>query len=165
MIPNSTYIKRKCFKIRQILSYLKLKKIKNLILVCENKQNYLHLHHIDIENNFLVKYDIVSIILRNNIKNCGDISTHMPEVLFAHFTGATGQALGIMVKKLFDGLPDFRGRQILSLCKKNNFIFIRFHRYIFSTTGKDVKIQELGPKITLKFENFYNIASFFEKSL
>ena len=41
LIPNSTYIKRKYFKIRQILSYLKAKKVKNLILVCGNKQNYL----------------------------------------------------------------------------------------------------------------------------
>ena len=133
IIPNSTYIKRQNFKIRQIISYLRVKNMKNLILVTETKQKYLQLIHIDIENNFLVKYDIVSVILRNCIKNCGEISSHMPELLFANFKGIIDQALSVMIKKLFDGLPDFKGRQLLSLYKKKKlFIYSISSVYFFN---------------------------------
>jgi ribosome production factor 1 len=60
-----------------------------------------------------------------------------------------------MIKKLFLLKPDFQGRQVLSFHYKNGFIFIRYHRYIFSSSGKDVKLQELGPRVTLRLFRIY----------
>lgn len=160
IFPNSVYLKRKNYKIRQIVSYLKRKGIQNLVLLVENFEKTIQLWHFDLENNFLVKYNIISVMLRNNIDRCGKISTHKPELLFDNFKGNVNWVIGTMMKRFFNGLPDFKGRQILSFYKRKKFIFIRFHRYIFSVTGKDVKLQELGPKLTLKFENFFNATGF-----
>lgn len=165
IVPDSTYLKRKNFKIRQMIAYLKRKKIKNLIIIHQNHDKTFKLLHFETFQNFLVKYKIVSIILRNNVGNCGKISIHKPELLFANFKCIIDHTIGMMMKELFGIFPDFKGRQILTLYKKKKFLFIRFHRYIFSITGKDVKLQELGPKITLKFENFFSISNFFEKFL
>ena len=160
IFPHSVYLKRKNYKIRQIIAYLKLKEIKNLVLLSENYKKKIQLWHIDLDNNFLVKYEIVSIILRNNIEKCAKISSHRPELFFDNFKGSLDWVLGTMMKRFFISLPDFKGRQILCFHKRKNFLFIRFHRYIFSLTGKDVKLQELGPKITLKFENFFSLVKF-----
>jgi len=160
ILPKSVYLKRKNYKIRQIVSYLKRKGIQNLVLLVENIEKTIQLWHFDLENNFLVKYNIISVMLRTNIDRCGKISTHKPELLFDNFKGNVNWVIGTMMKRFFNGLPDFKGRQILSFYKRKKFIFIRFHRYIFSVTGKDVKLQELGPKLTLKFENFFNATGF-----
>ena len=109
----------------------------------------------DAEKSFSSKYSFVSIILRNNIEKRGRITFHRPELLFHNFKGNINNVLGKMLQRFFRGSPEFKGRQIISFIKKKNFLFIRYHRYIFSIGGKDVKLQELGPKITLKFENFF----------
>jgi len=163
IFPNSIYFKRKNYKIRQIVSYLKSQEVKNLVLLVENFEKTIQWWHFDLENNFLVKYNIISIILRTNIDKCGKISIHKPELLFDEFKGNVNCVIGTMMRRFFDGLPDFKGRQVLSFYKRKEFIFIRFHRYIFSITGKDVKLQELGPKLSLKFENFFNSTIFLDK--
>lgn len=163
IFPNSIYLKRKKYKIRQIIAYLRLKNVNNLILLTEGNGKIIKWWHIDLDNNFIAKYDIISIILRNNIEKCANISFHRPELLFNNFKGNINWVLGTMMKRFFKDFPDFKGRQILSFYKRKNFLFIRFHRYIFSITGKDVKLQELGPKITLKFDNFFNILNFFDE--
>ena len=123
IVPDSTYLKRKNFKIRQIIAYLKRKKIKNLILIDQNYDKTFKLLHFDTSQSFLVKYKIVSVILRNNIGNCGKISFHKPELLFANFQGIVDHTIGIMMKGLFGNFPDFKGRQILTLYKKKK-IFV-----------------------------------------
>ena len=155
ILPDSIYLNRKKYKIRQIVTYLKLKRIKNLLFLDEKSEDSVMLWHIDLENNFSSKYSLVSIILRNNIEKRGRITFHRPELLFHNFKGNINNVLGKMLQRFFRGSPEFKGRQIISFIKKKNFLFIRYHRYIFSIGGKDVKLQELGPKITLKFENFF----------
>jgi len=160
IFSDSVYLKRKTYKLRQIIAYLKLKKVKNLVLLTQNPGKFFDFWHLDLENDFSVKYQITSIILRKSVENCGKISLHSPELFFNNFKGNINCVLGSMMKRFFIRLPEFKGRQILSFFKRKRYIFIRFHRYIFSATGKDVKIQELGPKITLKFQNFFNLIDF-----
>ena len=157
IFPNSIYMKRKNFKIRQIITYLKQKKIENLVVIMENFKKTIQLWHIDLNDNFLAKYCLISIILKNNIQKSGKISSHNPELLFDNFKGTIGKVLGFMLKKFFFAFPNFEGRQILSFYKRKNFLFIRYYRYIFSTFGKDVKLQEIGPRVTIKFLNFFRI--------
>ena len=157
LFPYSIYLKRKRYKLRQILSYLRIKKIKNLVILTDNFEKTIQLWHIDLDNNFVASYDMLSIILKNNIEKCGKVSTHKPELLFENFNCKISWVLGTMFKRFFKDLPDFKGRQILSFHKRKSFLFIRFYRYIFSKTGKDVKLQELGPRVTLKFKNFFKL--------
>ena len=157
IFPNSIYFKRNKYKMRQIISYLKLKKTKNLIVILEHIEKTIQFWHFDLEHNFLAKYSLISIILKNNIQRSGRISSHNPELLFDKFTDSIGRVIGVMMKNFFYTLPNFEGRQILSFYKRKNFLFIRYYRYVFSNSGKDVRLQEIGPKITLKFENFFQI--------
>ena len=61
-----------------------------------------------------------------------------------------------MFASLFPPLPEFSGRQAVTLHNQRDFIFFRRHRYIFrkDEAGVPVKtdIQELGPRFTLKLK-------------
>ena len=54
----------------------------------------------------------------------------------------------------FRGLQDaqFKGRQVVTFHNQRDFIFFRQHRYIFSEDGKSARLQELGPRFTLKLK-------------
>jgi len=44
------------------------------------------------------------------------------------------------------------GRQVVTFHNQRDFIFFRQHRYIFSDDGKRARLQELGPRFTLKLK-------------
>jgi ribosome production factor 1 len=48
--------------------------------------------------------------------------------------------------------PQFVGRRVCTFHNQRDFIFFRQHRYIFKEDGKGVRLQELGPRFTLKLK-------------
>jgi ribosome production factor 1 len=56
-----------------------------------------------------------------------------------------------MFQHLFPPLPEFEGRQVVTLHNQRDFLFFRRHRYAFRSTEK-VALQEIGPRFTLKLK-------------
>lgn len=56
-----------------------------------------------------------------------------------------------MIASLFPQDPNFRGRQVATFHNQRDFIFFRYHRYIFENK-KLVRIQELGPRFNIKLK-------------
>lgn len=56
-----------------------------------------------------------------------------------------------MLGSLFPQDPEFEGRRVATFHNQRDFIFFRHHRYIFDGSEK-VRIQELGPRFTLKLQ-------------
>lgn len=54
-----------------------------------------------------------------------------------------------MFGQLFPSLPQFRGRQVVTLHNQRDFLFFRRHRYAFASPT-EAKLQEIGPRFTLK---------------
>ncbi|EKC99702.1 hypothetical protein A1Q2_06012 [Trichosporon asahii var. asahii CBS 8904] len=65
------------------------------------------------------------------------------------FTTLLGNAVGRMFGQLFPSLPQFRGRQVVTLHNQRDFLFFRRHRYAFASPT-EAKLQEIGPRFTLK---------------
>lgn len=77
---------------------------------------------------------------------------HVPEVILNNFTTRLGHSIGRMFAALFPHDPQFIGRQVATFHNQRDYIFFRFHRYIFKSEKK-VGIQELGPRFTLKLRS------------
>jgi ribosome production factor 1 len=56
-----------------------------------------------------------------------------------------------MLLSMFPKSPEFQGRQVATFHNQRDFIFFRHHRYIFEKGN--VKIQEMGPRFTLKLKS------------
>ncbi|KAF7243365.1 Ribosome production factor 1 [Varanus komodoensis] len=94
-----------------------------------------------------------SVRLRKEIKRKGkDPTKHQPEVILNNFTTRLGHSIGRMFASLFPHDPQFIGRQVATFHNQRDYIFFRFHRYIFKNE-KRVAIQELGPRFTLKLRS------------
>lgn len=57
-----------------------------------------------------------------------------------------------MLATMFDQRAEFKGRQVVTFRNQRDFVFFRRHRYEFGKDGKDVELQELGPRFTLKLQ-------------
>jgi ribosome production factor 1 len=91
---------------------------------------------------------------------------HYPELVLNNFVTRLGHAVGRMFQTTFPPMPEFQGRQVVTLHNQRDFLFFRRHRcvlapystlmllincfsYAFRSTEK-VALQEIGPRFTLK---------------
>ncbi|KAK0143393.1 Ribosome production factor 1 [Merluccius polli] len=81
-----------------------------------------------------------------------DPTEHTPEVILNNFSTRLGHSIGRLFAALFPHDPQFVGRQVATFHNQRDFVFFRFHRYIFKNE-KRVGIQELGPRFTLKLRS------------
>nr|UXY87673.1 ribosome production factor 1 [Cryptomonas curvata] len=143
IIPNSIFFKRKNFKFKEIYLFFKKRGIKNFLVFVEKRKILFELWQINIENDLFFQFKINTAVLKKNLENKGLKTNHMPELMFQNFSGNIGNILALFFLNLFRNAPNFSGRQILFFYLLKNQVFIRYYRYLFSTSGKDVRLQEL----------------------
>ncbi|EIW70093.1 hypothetical protein TREMEDRAFT_30267 [Tremella mesenterica DSM 1558] len=94
-------------------------------------------------------FRLTSIQLGSEIYGHAKPSPHSPELILNNFTTLLGNSVGRLFGSLFPPLPQFRGRQVVTLHNQRDFLFFRRHRYMFSSPTR-ARLQEIGPRFTLK---------------
>jgi hypothetical protein len=82
----------------------------------------------------------------------GKPTAHLPELVLNNFNTRLGHNVGRLFATLFPKMAEFHGRRVVTFHNQRDYIFFRHHRYIFSDSGKKVRMQELGPRFTLKLQ-------------
>ncbi|KFK30693.1 hypothetical protein AALP_AA6G015400 [Arabis alpina] len=173
VIPNSHYKKRGTYDLKKkrgtydlkkIVEYATKKDFTSLIVVHTNRREPNALLIIGLPNGPTAHFKLSNLVLRKDIKNHGNPTSHEPELVLNNFTTRLGNRVGRFFQSLFPQEPNFRGRRVVTFHNQRDFIFFRHHRYIFeekkqsSTKGKDgapiervkARLQECGPRFTLK---------------
>uniref|UniRef100_A0A2P2LM38 Brix domain-containing family protein n=1 Tax=Rhizophora mucronata TaxID=61149 RepID=A0A2P2LM38_RHIMU len=156
-----------------IVDYAKNKDFTSLIVVHTNRREPDALLIIGLPDGPTAHFKLSRLVLRKDIKNHGNPTSHKPELVLNNFTTRLGHRIGRMIQSLFPQDPNFRGRRVVTFHNQRDFIFFRHHRYIFETKeskqivakGKKEKdgkaekatqekvvarLQECGPRFTLK---------------
>uniref|UniRef100_A0A2P2LM53 Brix domain-containing family protein n=2 Tax=Rhizophora mucronata TaxID=61149 RepID=A0A2P2LM53_RHIMU len=173
VIPNAHYYKRGTYELKKIVDYAKNKDFTSLIVVHTNRREPDALLIIGLPDGPTAHFKLSRLVLRKDIKNHGNPTSHKPELVLNNFTTRLGHRIGRMIQSLFPQDPNFRGRRVVTFHNQRDFIFFRHHRYIFETKeskqivakGKKEKdgkaekatqekvvarLQECGPRFTLK---------------
>uniref|UniRef100_A0A2K5KP05 Ribosome production factor 1 n=1 Tax=Cercocebus atys TaxID=9531 RepID=A0A2K5KP05_CERAT len=153
VIPNSHVYYRRGLALKKIIPQCIAREFTDLIVINEDRKtpNGLILSHLP--NGPTAHFKMSSVRLRKEIKRRGkDPTEHIPEIILNNFTTRLGHSIGRMFASLFPHNPQFIGRQVATFHNQRDYIFFRFHRYIFRSEKK-VGIQELGPRFTLKLRS------------
>ncbi|XP_006655766.1 ribosome production factor 1 [Oryza brachyantha] len=172
VIPNSSYVKRGTYELKKIVEYANNRGFTSLVVVHTNRREPDALLIINLPDGPTAHFKLSKLILRKDIKNHGNPTSHKPELVLNNFTTRLGNRIGRMIQSLFPQDPNFRGRRVVTFHNQRDYIFFRHHRYIFETkenkiTSKDKKaktsesksqsekqvicrLQECGPRFTLK---------------
>ncbi|XP_034707638.1 ribosome production factor 1-like isoform X1 [Vitis riparia] len=176
VIPNAHYYKRGTYDLKKIVEYAKIKDFTSLIVVHTNRREPDALLIIGLPDGPTAHFKLSKLVLHKDVKNHGNPTSHIPELVLNNFTTRLGHRIGRMIQSLFPQAPNFRGRRVVTFHNQRDFIFFRHHRYIFeskeskqgdtkgnkdkdakgekSSQGKVVaRLQECGPRFTLKLIN------------
>ncbi|WVQ95473.1 hypothetical protein IAU59_002570 [Kwoniella sp. CBS 9459] len=94
-------------------------------------------------------FKLSSVVPSSSIYGHARPTPHSPELILNNFTTLLGNSVGRLFGSLFPPLPQFRGRQVVTLHNQRDFLFFRRHRYMFAS-ATSAKLQEIGPRFTLK---------------
>eukprot|EP00732_Lithocolla_globosa_P000504 Lithocolla_globosa_v1_NODE_157_length_5627_cov_12.255922.p3 type:complete len:297 gc:universal NODE_157_length_5627_cov_12.255922:3883-2993(-) len=154
-IPNSHFRRRQKFDLKLIVKFCNNQDFTDIMVITENnkKPNSITLMHLP--DGPTANFKLTSIKLPKQIANHGRATSHYPELILNQFNTRLGHQVGRMFAVLFPQNPNFKGRQVVTFHNQRDFIFFRRHRYIFKD-GKKVRLQELGPRFTLKLRWLQN---------
>ncbi|GMY15987.1 ribosome production factor 1 [Fagus crenata] len=170
VIPNAHFYKRGTYDLKKIVEYANKKDFSSIIVVHTNRREPDALLIIGLPEGPTAHFKLSNLVLRKDIKNHGNPTTHKPELVLNNFTTRLGHRMGRLIQSLFPQDPNFRGRRVVTFHNQRDFIFFRHHRYIFESKeskqtdskGKEAKgekasqermvarLQECGPRFTLK---------------
>uniref|UniRef100_A0A8C1RTH4 Ribosome production factor 1 n=1 Tax=Cyprinus carpio TaxID=7962 RepID=A0A8C1RTH4_CYPCA len=153
MIPHAHVYYRRGLALKRVIPQCISRGFTYLMVINEDRKvpNGLVLCHLP--DGPTAHFKVSSVRLRKEMKRRGkDPTEHVPEVILNNFTTRLGHSIGRMFAALFPHDPQFVGRQVATFHNQRDFIFFRFHRYIFKNEKK-VGIQELGPRFTLKLRS------------
>lgn len=168
VIPNAHHYKRGTYDLKKIVEYANKKDFTSVVVVHTNRREPDGLLVVALPNGPTAHFKLTNLVLRKEIKNHGNPTSHEPELVLNNFTTRLGYRVGRLIQSLFPQTPNFRGRRVVTFHNQRDFIFFRHHRYVFET--KEVKqsdpekgkktqqkviarLQECGPRFTLKLRS------------
>ncbi len=153
VVPQSVYYERKNTSIADFCAAAAARDFTDVVIVKEDRKKLSTLTHVHLPNGPTAVYKLSSVVPSKEIRGHGRLTAHTPEVILNNFTTALGVRVGRMLGSLFPHTPNFIGRQAVTFHNQRDFIFFRFHRYVFASTRDKARLQELGPRFTLKLRN------------
>ncbi|TDL26754.1 Brix-domain-containing protein [Rickenella mellea] len=152
VFPGAEFIARKRgkgYEIGRIAGWAAERHFGHLLVVNEDmkKPNGITLIHLPAGPSAYFK--LTSVQLTKQIFGHARATPHHPELILNNFVTELGHTVGRMFQTLFPPLPEFQGRQVVTLHNQRDFLFFRRHRYAFRSVEK-AALQEIGPRFTLK---------------
>ncbi|KAI6120740.1 anticodon-binding protein [Pisolithus croceorrhizus] len=152
VFPGAEYIRRKKgkgFEVGRIAGWAAGRGYKHMLVVNEDMKKPNAITFIYLPNGPTAYFKLSSVELTKHIFGHARATPHNPELVLNNFATSLGHAVGRMFQTLFPPLPEFQGRQVVTLHNQRDFLFFRRHRYAFRSPEK-VALQEIGPRFTLK---------------
>lgn len=151
LVPNSYYYSRKRYAIKKVIEYAKEKDFTDIVIINEDRKKLNAMTITHLPEGPTAHFKLSSVRLHNEMHGAGSVSNHKPEVILNNFSTRLGHRVGRLLGSMFHQEPNFKGRRVATFHNQRDFIFVRHHRYIFSSMEK-ARIQELGPQFTLKLK-------------
>jgi len=151
ILPNVYCYKRLQLKFKTIIKFAAEKGFTDILMLTASRSgapNGLYICHLP--NGPTSFFRLTSLKLAQELKDTAVTTTHDPEVILNNFDTRLGHRIGRQLASLFPQNPEFRGRRVIVFHNQRDFIFFRHHRYIFEKNGDKVRLQEIGPRFTLK---------------
>ncbi|CAE7074936.1 unnamed protein product [Rhizoctonia solani] len=155
VFPGAEFIRRKRghgFEMGRIAGWAANRGYSTMIVVNEDTKKPNAMTVIHLPEGPTAYFRLTSIQTTAQISGHARPSPHYPELVLNGFVTRLGITVGRLFQTLFPVLPEFEGRQVVTLHNQRDFLFFRRHRYAFRSSEK-AALQEIGPRFTLKLRS------------
>lgn len=151
VIPNCFYWPRKDFGFKKICEYAANKDFTDVVLFHEKSKVIQGCYICHLPKGPTSYWRLTRLKMGAEMKGGATCnSTHNPELIMNNFSTRLGRRIGRQLAALFPQSPDFQGRRTITFHNQRDFVFFRHYRYAFKDNGEKCKLQEIGPRFTLK---------------
>jgi len=152
VVPNSEFRERRNPTPAAVMRHAAGIGATDVLLVQEDHTRLSMLTHAHLPDGPSAVWRLSSVVEASRIRGHGAALPDRPEVLLNNFSTVLGHRIGRMLGALFGGGVGVAGRarQAVTWHNQQDFVFFRFHRYVFKAEGEKVALQELGPRFTLR---------------
>jgi len=152
VVPNSEFLERRNLTPAAVMRHAAGIGATDVLLVQEDHKRLSTLTHVHLPDGPSAVWRLTSVVEASRIRGHGAPLPDRPEVLLNNFSTVLGHRIGRMLGALFGGGVGVAGRarQAVTWHNQRDFVFFRFHRYVFKAEGEKVALQELGPRFTLR---------------
>jgi len=152
VFPGSSFYRRGHYSLKRICQFAANRGFTHLMVVGERGREVASLLLVHLPLGPTALFRVTSARLGADIVGHGNPTRHRPEVILNNFSTRLGHRVGRLLGSVFPHDPEFRGRRVVTFHNQRDFVFMRHHRYIFSDDGKRARLQELGPRFTLRLK-------------
>jgi len=147
IFPGAEFFRRKKgkdFDLGKIAGWAAGRGYQHICVVNENtkKPNAITLVHLP--DGPTAYFKLTSIELTKKIFGHARSTPHNPELVLNNFVTRLGHAVGRMFQTLFPPLPEFQGRQVVTLHNQRDFLFFRRHRESCSPRNRPTVHSEIA---------------------
>lgn len=151
VIPNTFYYPRKDFAFKKICEYASNKDFTDVLLFHEKAKVLQGVYICHLPKGPTSYWRLTRLKTGSEISGGATCNaSHNPELILNNFSTRLGRRLGRQLAALFPQAPDFKGRRTVTFHNQRDFVFFRHYRYNFKDEGTKCKLQEIGPRFTLK---------------
>lgn len=151
VIPNTFFYPRKDFGFKKICAQASEKGFTDIMLFHEKAKVVQGVYICHLPKGPTSYWKLTRLKLGQEIKGGATCNaSHNPELIMNNFTTRLGRRVGRQIAALFPQKPDFVGRRSVTFHNQRDFVFFRHYRYNFKDDGTKCKLQEIGPRFTLK---------------
>ncbi|CAM8943120.1 unnamed protein product [Rhodiola kirilowii] len=141
VIPNAHYYKRGTYELKKIVEYAKKKDFTSLIIVHTNRREPDALIVMGLPDGPTAHFKLSKLVLRKDIKNHGNPTSHKPEIVLNNFTTRLGHRVGRYIFETKENkLSESKSKKDNKDSKKER---VPKEKTI-------ARLQECGPRFTLK---------------
>lgn len=151
VIPNMSYYPRKKFAFKKICEYAGNRGFTDVLVFQEKNKVPQGLYISHLPKGPTAYFRLTRLKLGQEMKGGATCNaSHNPELILNNFTTRLGRRMGRFLAALFPQQPHFEGRRTVTFHNQRDFVFFRHYRYNFKDDGTKCKLQEIGPRFTLK---------------
>jgi len=151
VIPNSFYYPRKDYGFKKVCAEAAERGFTDVLLFHEKAKVIQGVYMCHLPKGPTSYWRLTRLKLGQEMRGGATCNaSHKPELILNNFTTRLGRRLGRQLAALFPQAPDFQGRRTVTFHNQRDFVFFRHYRYNFKEDGTKCKLQEIGPRFTLK---------------
>lgn len=151
VMPNTFYYPRKQFAFKKVCKEAAEKGFTDVVLFHEKAKVVQGMYISHLPEGPTSYWRFTRMKLGAEMKGGATCNAeHHPELILNNFQTRLGRRIGRQLAALFPQRPDFVGRRTVTFHNQRDFVFFRHYRYEFKANGEKCRLQEIGPRFTLK---------------
>jgi len=147
LFPESQRLNRGGYVLNELVRVCNANEVSDLVIVHEHRGEPDGVVICHLPFGPTASFSMSNVVMRHDIPGAGTVSEAYPHLIFDNFKTALGERVSNILRFLFP-VPKDESKRVMTFSNRDDYISFRHHTY--KQTGKDVALEEVGPRFEMK---------------